>query len=332
MPKRGERIIEVISHGPSCLDGVMAAAAVHRFYQGLRVHLRLAANGESDRVIQELKPQTVGRCDEIWITDLSWTSPETAAHLNALARDGARIFWIDHHRTAVSRADAPEFKVAFTGCVLSEEYSAAKLTFNFLRQLARDSGEEGHLLSYERFQPFVELADDHDRWIHCVPGSADWALAVQTLGGIESYREIISLREPKMSRKLKAALEIGRGAMDKSLEVANATLVQRSLENGLRVRSACCIGYSSEVASKLYEGQTATIIALFDLRSLGVSLRRSADCAVDLSALAQHFGGGGHPAAAGFAIDELKRAPAERLAQLLGERLSGDERKTGREK
>jgi oligoribonuclease NrnB/cAMP/cGMP phosphodiesterase (DHH superfamily) len=321
MPKRGERTIEVISHGPSCLDGVMAAAAIRRFYQGLRVRATLAANGESDRVIQELKPRAGGRCDEIWITDLSWTSRETAEHLNALARDGTRVFWIDHHRTAVSRSNAPEFKVAFSGCVLSEEYSAAKLTFNFLRQMARDRGDEDHSSSYESFQPFVELADDHDRWIHHIPGSADWALAVQTLGGIESYREIVRLREPIMSRKLKAALEMGRNAMDKSLEVANATLVERPLGNGLRVRSACCIGYSSEVASRLYEGQNRTIIALFDLRSLGVSLRRSADCAVDLSELAQHFGGGGHPAAAGFAVDELKRAPAERLAKLLGERL-----------
>ena len=241
--------------------------------------------------------------------------------MNALVRDGAQVFWIDHHRTAVSRSDAPEFKVAFAGRVLSEEYSAAKLTFNFLRQMAHHSGDEEHSSSYESFLPFVELADDHDRWIHRVPGSADWALAVQTLGGIESYREIIRLHEPTMSRKLKAALEIGRSAMAKSLEVANATLVERPLGNGLRVRSACCIGYSSEVASRLYEGQNRTIIALFDLRSLGVSLRRSTDCAVDLSELAQHFGGGGHPAAAGFAVDELKRAPAERLAQLLGERL-----------
>jgi oligoribonuclease NrnB/cAMP/cGMP phosphodiesterase (DHH superfamily) len=321
MPKPGERTIEVISHGPSCLDGVMAAAAVRRFYQDFRVRATLAANGESDRVIQELKPRTGGGCDEIWITDLSWTSRETAEHLNALARDGTRVFWIDHHRTAVSRSNAPEFKVAFAGCVLSEEYSAAKLTFNFLQQVARHSGDEDHSRSYENFRPFAELADDHDRWIHRVPGSADWALAVQTLGGIESYREIIRLREPMMSRKLKAALEIGRSAMGKSLEVANATMVERPLGNGLRVRSACCIGYSSEVASRLYEGQNRTIIALFDLRSLGVSLRRSADCAVDLSELAQHFGGGGHPAAAGFAVDELKRAPAERLAQLLEDQL-----------
>ena len=326
MPKRGGPTIQVISHGPSCLDGVMAAAAVRRFYQPLRVHVTFAANGESDHVIQELKARPGGRCDEIWITDLSWTSLATAQHLNTLAREGTRIYWIDHHRTAVSRGDAPEFRVAFAGRVLSEEYSAAKLTFNFLRGLARTNGDQNAHFNYQEFAPFAELADDHDRWIHRIQGSADWALAVQTLGGAESYREIIRLREPIMSRKLKAALEIGRNALDKSLEIANATLVERPLGSGLRVRSACCIGYSSEVASRLYEGQTQTVIALFDLRSLGVSLRRSADCEVDLSLLAQHFGGGGHPAAAGFAVDELKRAPAERLAQLLGERLESRNR------
>ncbi len=319
--RKREETIAVISHGPSCLDGVMAAAAVRRFYPGHRVHMRLAANGEADRVIQEVKPRG-GRCDEIWITDLSWTEPATAEHLNALARDGTRIFWIDHHRTALARADGPEFRVAFANRVLSEDYSAAKLTFNFLGRMARDHGDEDHYSQYQSFAPFAELADDHDRWIHRIPGSGDWALAVQTLGGMESYREIVRLREPVMSRKLKAALETGRTAMDRSFEIANSTLVERPLDNGLRLRCACCIGYSSEVASRLYEGQTSTIIALFDLRSLGVSLRRSGDCALDLSVLAQHFGGGGHPAAAGFAVDELKRAPAELLARLLGQQLN----------
>ena len=181
-------------------------------------------------------------------------------------------------------------------------------------------------MRYQSFQPFADLADAHDRWIHHVPGSADWALAVQTLGGIESYREIIRLRAPKMSRKLISALETGRGAMDRSVEIAQATLVERRLDNGLMVRSACCVGYSSEVASRHYDGQTATMVALFDLRSLGVSLRRSADCVVDLSVLAQNFGGGGHPAAAGFTSDGVKRAPAERLAAILGDQLKTTEK------
>lgn len=297
---------------------------MHRFYEGERVTTTLAANGDSDRVLQGLKFKAGRVPDELWITDLSWTSNETAERLRNLARAGLRIFWIDHHRTAVSRASAPEFDVPFAGRVLSEEYSAARLAFDYLKRIAQEAGDEGKLRDFEKFAPFAAIADDHDRWIHRIPESADWALAVQTLGGSDSYREIIRLSEPVMSRKLRLALEAGRKAMDKSFEIARATLVERALDNGLRVRSACCIGYSSEVASKLYEGQSRTVIALFDLRSLGVSLRRSADCEVDLSELARYFGGGGHAAAAGFAISDVKRAPAERLADVLGQRLEAD--------
>lgn len=321
MPGKTSRTIQVVSHGPSCLDGVMAAAAVARFYDGHKVFTTLAGNSDADRTIQELTLKSDDGGDEIWITDLSWNSAETGAHLSELTDRGARVYWIDHHRTAVSRADAPEFKVPFTGRVLSEQYSAARLTFNYLRKRVA-ALPAARARAFEEFAVFAAIADDHDRWVHRIAESNDWALAVQTLGGIESYRDILRLREPKLSRRMRTALENGREAMAKSLELARSTIVDRMLENGIKVRSACCFGYSSEVAAALYEGQTRTVIALFDLRSQGVSLRRSADCEIDLSALARMYGGGGHAAAAGFATPELKRAPAERLAELLGDRLA----------
>ena len=210
------------------------------------------------------------------------TAAATGAHLAELAARGAQIFWIDHHRTAVSRADAPEFKVPFAGKVLSEQYSAARLTFNYLKRMGRDLPERDRA-EFETFQPFVMIADDHDRWVHKIPESSDWALAVQTLGGSSSYREILRLREPRMSRKLRTAFESGQDAMRRSVELAHATMVDRKLGNGITVRTACCFGYSSEVAAQLYKGQTRTVVALFDLRSQGVSLRRSSDSDVDLS-------------------------------------------------
>src|SRR6184192_4356719 len=106
MPSR--RVIQIVSHGPSCLDGVMAAAAIARFYVEDRVIPTLANNSEADRVVQGLTLKSRDGIDEIWITDLSWTSMATAEHLRSLLERGARVFWIDHHRTAVSRADAPE--------------------------------------------------------------------------------------------------------------------------------------------------------------------------------------------------------------------------------
>jgi oligoribonuclease NrnB/cAMP/cGMP phosphodiesterase (DHH superfamily) len=322
MPGKTSRTIQVVSHGPSCLDGVMAAAAVARFYGSHKVFTTLAGNNDADRVIHDLtlKSDDAGSENEIWITDLSWTSPATGAHLVELSERGARVYWIDHHRTAVSRADAPEFKVPFAGKVLSEQYSAARLTFNFLKRMARDLPDRQRV-EFEAFLPFVMIADDHDRWIHKIPESSEWALAVQTLGGSSSYREILKLREPRMSRKLRAAFESGQDAMRRSVELAHATMVDRPLDNGITVRTACCFGYSSEVAAHLYKGQTRTVVALFDLRSQGVSLRRSSDCDVDLSILAQHYGGGGHAAASGFTLPDLRRLPAERLAEILGDQL-----------
>ena len=315
------RTVQIVSHGPSCLDGVMAAAAVARYYAGDRVIPTLSGNSDTDRTIQGLSLKARDGIDEIWITDLSWTAVETGAHLTTLIERGARVYWIDHHRTAVSRADAPEFKVPFTGKVLSEQYSAARLTFNYLLKAETRQLSAQQKQAFESFFPFVEIADDHDRWVHRIPESPDWALAVQTLGGIASYREIMKLEEPVMTRRLATALASGQEAMRKSVELARATMVDRELPNGIKVRTACCFGYSSEVAAHLYEGQHRTVVALFDLRSQGISLRRSADSDVNLATIAESFGGGGHAAASGFALAELRRLPAERLAELLSGKL-----------
>ncbi|HKN00654.1 MAG TPA: hypothetical protein VJX23_09085 [Candidatus Binataceae bacterium] len=315
------RTVQIVSHGPSCLDGVMAAAAVARFYADQRVIPTLSGNSDSDRIIQGLTLKAREGVDEIWITDLSWTSTDTAEHLKTLIERGALVYWIDHHRTAVSRADAPEFKVPFTGKVLSEQYSAARLTFNYLKRLGGKMLSIQQREAFDAFFPFVEIADDHDRWVHKIAESPDWALAVQTLGGMTSYREILKLDRPVMTKRLSIALAAGKEAMRKSLELARATTVDRELSNGMKVRTACCFGYSSEVASHLYEGQHRTVVALFDLRSQGISLRRSADSDVNLAVLAESFGGGGHAAASGFALAELRRVPAERLAEVLGKKL-----------
>src|SRR5579885_229255 len=239
MSTEGRRTIQIVSHGPACLDGVIAAAAVARFYSGERVRTALAANQDSDRTLAALRPPSDGGPDELWITDLSWTLTATGEHLTRLAHAGVHIYWIDHHRTAVSRARAPEFKVPFKGRVLSERFSAARLTFNYLRAKAR--GLDGaRRRRFESFAPFAAIADDHDRWIHRLTESGDWALAVQTLGGMESYREILRLNEPQMTRRLRLALEAGRAAMAHSSEIARATMVERQFGNGIKLRAACC--------------------------------------------------------------------------------------------
>src|ERR1044071_7168378 len=96
------KLVHVVSHGPNCLDGTTAAVAVARHHEGAEGRPLFAGNSESAGVRRGLAPSP-GRDTELWITDISWRQPETDAHLRALAAAGVRIYWIDHHRTALER-------------------------------------------------------------------------------------------------------------------------------------------------------------------------------------------------------------------------------------
>ena len=316
------RLVHVVSHGPHCLDGVVAAVAVARYQRGLaEVAPRFAGNSEIDAVLRTLTAEP-GRDTELWITDISWREPETDAHLRTLAAAGVRIYWIDHHRTALERVRAGAVNVPFTERVLSEEYAASRLVYEHLgRRLAT---ERRAAPEFRAFAPVVAMADDNDRWLHRIPGSRELAWVVRSLGA-EAYEELLAIDErvtysPRMSAaRARVEAEIAR-----SFAVANASRTERRV-GGVTLVTAMCDGHPSEVADAWGRQTANAVFALYDAQSLAVSLRRSPDCRVDLSHLAADFGGGGHAAAAGFELPDLRRtlaaALADRLAPALAARL-----------
>jgi nanoRNase/pAp phosphatase (c-di-AMP/oligoRNAs hydrolase) len=82
--------------------------------------------------------------------------------------------------------------------------------------------------------------------------------------------------------------------------------------------AAVCDGHPSEVADAWGKRATRTVFALYDAQSLAVSLRRSPDCTVDLSRIAAALGGGGHAAAAGCELPDLRTALAALIADRVG--------------
>ena len=110
------------------------------------------------------------------MTDISWREPETDRHLRALAAAGVRIYWIDHHRTALERFRAGLVDVPFAGRVLSEDYAASRLVYEYLRE--RGDGPP----RFAALAPLIALADDNDRWLHRLPGSRELAWTVRALG------------------------------------------------------------------------------------------------------------------------------------------------------
>jgi len=314
MPNR----VHVMSHGPHCLDGVAAAAAVARFYEGrAEVVPHFAGNNEIDAALRALALSPPADA-ELWITDISWKDPATDAHLRALSSAGVRLYWIDHHRTALERVRAGRVDVPFADSVLREDYAASRLVYEHLRERGR---REGRLpAGFARFARVIEMADDNDRWLHRVPGSRELAWVVRELGP-DSYHDIVRLDEdvaytPRMSdARDRVGAEIAR-----SIAVAERSRVERRVGDVTLV-AAVCDGHPSEVADAWGKQTTATVFALYDARSLAVSLRRSPDCGVDLSHVAAALGGGGHAAAAGCELPEVRTALAGLVADRVAERL-----------
>ena len=313
-----QKQVHVVSHGPHCLDGVAAAVAVARYHEGTaQVLPQFAGNSEIDGLLRAFRPEP-GRESELWITDISWRDPATDSHLRALAEAGLRIYWIDHHRTALERFAAGTVDVPFAGRVLSEEHAASRLTYDYL---ARRLAAEGRSLpAFTALAPLIAMADDNDRWLHRVPGSRELAWVVRTLGA-EAYEDLLGIDE-RVTYTTRMAAARGRveAEIARSFAVANASRTERRVGDVTLV-SAVCDGHPSEIADAWGRQTRNAVFALYDVRSLAVSLRRSPDSEVDLSHLAGSLGGGGHAAAAGCELPELRKALAEALAARVGKAL-----------
>ncbi len=312
--------VHIVSHGPTCLDGVTAAVAVARFYgDRADVDARFASNSEIDAVLQGLRFDPGGD-HELWITDISWREPATEQHLRELARQGGvRIYWIDHHRTALERVRAGRVDVPFTDTVLSEEYAASRLTYEYLAGAARSRRPS--------------------RCPRSLPSRPSWPWRTTTTAGCTGCRVPASwpgwcgrsaptrtrISSPSTSTsptrrawRLPAA-RVGE-EIARSFAVAEASRVEHTAA-GVQVVAAVCAGHPSEIADAWGKQTPGAVFALYDVTGLAVSLRRSPDCDVDLSKVAEALGGGGHAAAAGCELPELRRILAEVIATRVAEHL-----------
>jgi len=311
------KLVHVVSHGPHCLDGTAAAVAVARYHEGADVRPVFASNSEIDDVLRRLAPSPE-RDTELWITDISWRQPETDAHLRALAAAGVRIYWIDHHRTALERVRAGKVDVPFIDSVLSEDYAASRLTYEYL--VGRLRAEGRRLPRFEALARLVAMADDNDRWLHRIPGSRELAWTVRALDA-DAYEELLASDAAlTYTPRMREALARARAEIEASFATARASRVERTV-GGVKLVVAVCDGHPSEIADAWGKESQNTVFALYDAKSLAVSLRRSPDCTVDLSRVAASLGGGGHAAASGCQLPELRRVLAEAVAERVAEKL-----------
>lgn len=318
----GDRFVHVVTHGPHCLDGVAAAVAVARYYSGDHVTPHFCNHREIDNVLASMRCDPPGARHEVWITDISWSDPAVDRHLQTLIDRGVKVYLIDHHRTTLERFNAGQIRVRLTDCVLSESCAASRLVYEYLRQ-RRDASQGGNEW-FDALRTLIALADDNDRWLHQIPGSRELAATVSAMDGLDAYNELLHIdSDVTYTPRMSAAEQRARTELARSFEVAEQSRVVWPMPNtGMTVVTAVCDGYSSEIAEAWGETLPRAVFAFFDAKSLTVSLRRSPDCDFDLAHLAAQFGGGGHAAAAGCELTELRRRIAESLAATVAQAIA----------
>jgi len=317
-------LVHIVSHGPYCLDGVTAAVAVARFHAGLEVQTHFANNPEINEAIRAVPQAPAGRTQELWITDISWNQTETDAHLRELAAAGTRLVWIDHHRTAIERVKRGGVDVPLATMIVEDAYAASRLVFDHLKsrlvtEQRTPSGRPEHAAEFLALEKLVALADDNDRWIHALHGSRELALTVGAMRDTTAYQELLGVdaevRYTPMMREAEA-----RVTAEVAATHALAAKTRRERKVGdVTVLAAWCVGYPSEIGDAWGKATPNAVIALYDTKSEGVSFRRSPTCSVDLSRVAETFGGGGHAAAAGCKVPGMGERDADALATLVAE-------------
>ena len=321
--KAAAPLLHIISHGPHCLDGVVSAVVVARYFEGVEAVPHFATNREIDDVVRSISQDSLPPGAEVWITDISWTTEAADDHLCRLAERGVKIYWFDHHRTALERYRAGAIRVPFADAVVKEDYAAARLVYEYLEARARREGKEHP--SFAALRRLVAMADDNDRWLHRLEGSRELSLTVRAMAAgsrsLDPYHALLRAdEEVTYTEEMQWAFERATREIQASLELAESSRLEVSVPGtGLSVVAAMCNGYPSEVADRWAAGAKQTVFALYDARGLAVSLRRSPDCGADLSRVAGVLGGGGHTAAAGCSVPALHHKLVGEMGRLVAE-------------
>lgn len=264
----------VIFHA-ECLDGIVSAYVVWLHYRG---HADYCA-----AVYGSVPPDVQGR--RVIIVDFSYP-PEV---LETMAAVASHITMIDHHDSAVRKyerwAGRPNVEVLF-----DLTRSGAALTQQFFMVMAESW--------------IVDYAEDRDLWRFELPQSREISayLSAITLGK-EPHDAFAALLQVSGVPFAKVAV-LGAGALEQLQ--AYCRQVTRSAS---RVRFAGHEGIPLANIARPMNSDVLNMLAVGELFSVGwyqegdeaiFSLRAAKD--FNVARLAERFGGGGHPLAAGFRV------------------------------
>jgi uncharacterized protein len=262
-----------IYHG-FCADGFTAAWVVWKWHGAGQVEFHAATHGES--------PPEVGD-REVYLVDFSYPRPT----IEAMARHARTLTVIDHHVTAAQELEGLIRHDGVVDGVFDLEKSGCLLTWEWF---FRDKPPPAALLA----------VNDRDLWRFERPWTREIALALtsypydfatwETLMGndrLDALRQEGVTLERKQQKDIAETIAAGRHL----ITIAGHTV------------PACNVPspWASDAGHLLAQGHPFAACFWIDGAQIAFSLRSTPD-GLDVSEIAQQFGGGGHRHAAGFKL------------------------------
>lgn len=259
----------------NCTDGAAAAAVVKRKYP----EAQLFPMNHGEPITAEVKGK------KVFIVDFSFP----AEILQKLKAEAAKVLWYDHHKTALPTRD----KIGWG--VLDLEESGASLTWK----------QEYPGTPLPKIIAYVK---DKDLWQWQLPDSRAVSMDLRNTVGVldpesETWKRLIDHLDEDAFRKI---IERGEYALQ-SQRLNILSGIKNGFELDFHGHRAFAVNWSleaSDIGEYIYREMAYPVAILFYYtgKVWSFSLRSPS---VDVSELAQKYGGGGHPGASGFRQESI---------------------------
>lgn len=273
----------VVIYHAQCSDGFGSAYAAWKKFGDMASYVPLKTQVELPAGLTN---------KELYILDYSFDKPT----LEKLRTENKSVVVIDHHKTAM------EAVTAFPENVFDLEHSGAVLSWQYFHP----DTDIPELLKY---------VEDHDLWKFALPQNREFNSSLkQQPNTFEAWDELITKLKDDDFRK--NFIERGEviSKFEDSLVENLLTYKERVLFEGHEVWALnvsrtyrSILGHHLASLNEAEGGIALGIVYYRNLGAVHVSLRSNGD--VDVSALAEKYGGGGHKNAASLRVDSFTELP-----------------------
>jgi oligoribonuclease NrnB/cAMP/cGMP phosphodiesterase (DHH superfamily) len=270
-----------------CLDG--SACAVLFIAAGGKeenIHFSSPSHDSVDQIASELFHQHKGR---IFFADIS-VSEEMAMLLN----ERKDILLFDHHKSAIPLAK-------YSWCEVDKDNTrCGSMVF-------RDFIYKQDESAVAKYAEFITLVDDRDRWVNRYPESKMLSELFYLMGQPAFISRMLGNTDPSPNSYEQLFLAIERNNKEKYIKYCEERFTVMKMTDGSGDHNVgfviCDKKYTSDVGNHLIEKYKLDAAVLIGPNT--VSFRAPNHSSIDVSALAQKYGGGGHQHASGCSLQAI---------------------------